>query len=159
MLSSSFCTHHLCKPCWLIVVTPLRPIAKELILINFIFIPIEENHTSSHCIPFSRKAMIFFLPLWKHNGWQSIQPAGIHLDRHAVCSYFWLHPLAYLSPRMHVYLCITRISSCYNLMRRSWARIHSKLLFFFKLRLVGPDMGQQGGGTELLVRGGLICLN
>lgn len=62
MLWSSFGTHHLCKPCWLLVATPLRPIAKELILINFVFVPIVENHTSSHCIPFSRKAMIFFLP-------------------------------------------------------------------------------------------------
>lgn len=45
MSRSSFCTHHLIKPCWLLVVTPLRPIAKELILITFIFVPAEENHT------------------------------------------------------------------------------------------------------------------
>lgn len=45
-----------------------------------------KNHTSLLiAFPFQERPCFFSFPLWKRNGWQSVQPAGMQLDRHAVC--------------------------------------------------------------------------
>lgn len=146
MCWSSFCTHHLCKPCWLLIVsTPVRPIAKELIWITFIFVPVEENHTSSHCISFLIKDMGFFsFP-------SGNTVVGSLTCRHAVCRYFWLHPLANLSAAcLSLHYQGTKLLQG-NDKELSKVRIHSKLTFL-KIKTGGAwYKGQQGGWTELLV--------